>query len=130
MKRWWLTGVLFVVMAGSATAADPLAEKIGKHGVSNADPVLTEDVMKMANSIVPLLVEHDAQMPHLADACPTVVRADTVITRSDGHGGWSEDWTFKVCSFRYTVPIEFVPDSKGGTYFTVKGKGRLERPRD
>lgn len=130
MNPGWLAGLLVLLTAGPA-GADPLADKIGKHGVSNADPVLTRDVMKMAKGIVPGLVEHEAKMPHLAQACPEVERTDTMITKSDGVGGWTKEWTFKVCHYRYTMPVEFLPDGSGGTYFNMKTAGsRFERESD
>ncbi|WP_191156198.1 hypothetical protein [Pelovirga terrestris] len=91
-------------------------------GTTSADPLLIKDAMLSA------LVVATATDPHLKD-CREIDVFDMQVTKAPHtvteenrgvSGGWSEDWTFRMCGQLATVGITFTPDQKnGGTTFSI-----------
>jgi hypothetical protein len=99
----------------------------GKHGLTHASAVLQNDVNAMMHNAVPTLVRR-ATGSGKSIACGRMVRIDTIVTHMDSSSQWSETWTYQVCQTRISIPIDFVPDGKGGTYFTLRPKNEVVAP--
>jgi hypothetical protein len=99
----------------------------GKHGLTHASVVLQNDVNAMMHNAVPILVRR-ATGSDKSIACGRMVRIDTIVTHMVSSSQWSETWTYQVCQTKISIPIDFVPDGKGGTYFTLRPKNETVVP--